>query len=181
MDYSKFVTAVLQNDRATLDELSIVISKVLIKFLLVRMDANLEDAQDSAHNTILFTIEKIKDDSLKHPDRVINYLFTTAKHDYLKSQNKNREASYDEVPDHYSKEGDQLQNILNEERQKILKRCLEKLKPKQFEYIDFWFKNPRMEASQVASHFKMSVNNAWTKKHRILQVLKECVQKNINK
>ncbi len=181
MDYSKFVTAVLEQNRDVLNEYSVVISKVLVKFLLVRMDASLEDAQDSAQNTILFTIEKIKNDELQHPDRIIHYLFTTAKNDYLKNQEKIKEQNYDQIPEHYAKEGDQLNKLLNEERQSILKKCLTKLKEKQLKYITYWFKHPRAETEVVASYFGLSINNAWTKKHRIIQVLKGCVEKNINK
>lgn len=181
MDYSKFVTAVLNNDEESLREHYTVLTKVLVKFLLVRLDAGIEDAKDSAQNAIMFGIEKIKNEELNHPDYIINYLFTTAKHDYLKHQNKRKESNYEEIPDHYSKEGDQLNNILSEERQNILTRCFSKLNTKQFDYISYWFDNPESETSLVAEHFGISVNNAWTKKHRIIQVLKECFEKNINK
>lgn len=181
MDYSKFVTAVLNNDKEVVREFYVVITKVLIKFLLVKLDANIEDAKDSAQNAIMFSVEKIKNKELKHPDYIINYLFTTAKHDYLKTQNKQKESNYEEVPTHYAEEGDQLENILDEERQIILEECFKKLKPKQFDYISYWFHNPGSDTTLVAEHFSISVNNAWTKKHRIIQLLKECFEKNVNK
>lgn len=181
MDYPKFVTAVINNDREALNEFSIVLTKILIKFLLVRMDASLEDAKDSSQNSILYAIEKIKNNELQNPDVIINYLFTTAKHDYLKHQNKQKETNYTEIPDHYSEEGDQLTNLLDNERQKVLEHCITKLKPKQLTYITFWFNNPGSDTAFVAERFKISINNAWTKKHRIIQVLKDCVEKNINK
>ncbi|MEP1151187.1 MAG: sigma-70 family RNA polymerase sigma factor [Balneola sp.] len=181
MDYSKFVTAVLMNDKNSLREFYEVLTKILLKFLLVRMDANLEDAKDSAQNAIMFGVEKIKNKELEHPDLIINYLFTTAKHDYLKHQSKRKEVSYDEIPEHHSEPGAQLDKLLDEERQGVLQRCFKKLKPKQFNYISYWFENPQSETAFVADHFGISVNNAWTKKHRIIQVLKECFEKNINK
>ena len=181
MDYPKFVTAVINNDRTSLNEFSIVLTKILVKFLLVRMDASLEDAKDSAQNSIMYAIEKIKNNELQNPDVIINYLFTTAKHDYLKLQNKQKETNYAEVPDHYSEHGDQLANLLEKEQQAVLEYCITKLKPKHFEYISFWFNNAGSETSFVAKKFKISVNNAWTKKHRIIQLLKDCVEKNINK
>lgn len=181
MDYSKFVTAVLTNDKESLGEFYEVLTKVLLKFLLVRMDADLEDAKDSAQNAIMFGVEKIKNKELEHPDLIINYLFTTAKHDYLKHQSKRKEVNYEEIPAHHSEQGIQLEKLLDEERQSILQRCFEKLKPKQFNYISYWFNNPQSDTALVADHFGISVNNAWTKKHRIIHVLKECFQKNINK
>ncbi|XWN36829.1 MAG: sigma-70 family RNA polymerase sigma factor [Balneola sp.] len=181
MDYSKFVIAVQNDDQESLKEFYGVLTKVLFKFLMVRMDAESEDAKDSAQNAIMFAVEKIKNNELDHPERIINYLFTTAKHDYLKHQNKRKESNYEEVPDSHSKDPDQLDNLLDKERQSILKRCFNELKAKQMEYISFWFSNPDSETVVVADHFGISVNNAWTKKHRIIQVLNECVQKNINK
>jgi len=181
MDYSKFVTAVLNNDKESIRDSYVIITKVLVKFLLVRLDANIEDAKDSAQNAIMFSIEKIKNEELNHPDYIIHYLFTTAKHDYLKHQNKQKESNYEEVPDNYSQKSDQLERILDDEKHSILKRCFSKLKPKQLAYISFWFNNPGSETALVAKHFGISVNNAWTKKHRIIQVLKECFERNINK
>jgi RNA polymerase sigma factor (sigma-70 family) len=181
MDYSKFVTAVLKNDEESLRDSYEVITKVLIKFLLIRLDANIEDAKDSAQNAIMFSIEKIKNEELDHPDYIINYLFTTAKHDYLKHQNKQKESNYEEVPTHYAEEGDQLENILDDEKQFVLKHCISTLKPKQLNYISYWFENPGSDTALVAERFGISINNAWTKKHRIIQVLKECFENNINK
>tara|TARA_R110002124_G_scaffold188668_1_gene355927 strand:+ start:9757 stop:10302 length:546 start_codon:yes stop_codon:yes gene_type:complete len=181
MDYSKFVTAIINNDEESLKEHYTVLTKVLVKFLLVRLDAGIEDAKDSAQNAIMFGVEKIKNQELKQPDYIIHYLFTTAKNDYLKHQNKQKESNYEEVPEHYAEEGDQLENILKEERQSILTRCFDKLNSKQFNYISYWFDNPGSETALVADHFGISINNAWIKKHRIIQVLKECFEKNINK
>lgn len=181
MDYPKFVEAVVNDDRNSLNEYYVVLTKILVKFLLVRLDATIEDAKDSAQNAIMFAVEKIKSSELKHPELIINYLFTTAKHDYLKHQNKQKEINYEEVPEHHSEEGDQLENLLEQERLSVLSLCFNTLKPKQFNYISYWFDNPKSEATMVAEHFGISVNNAWTKKHRIIQVLKECFEKNINK
>ncbi|MFY0697544.1 MAG: sigma-70 family RNA polymerase sigma factor [Balneola sp.] len=181
MNYSNFVTAVQNDDQKSLKEHYEVLTKVLCKFLLVRMDAAPEDAKDSAQNAIMFAVEKIKTDELNHPDRIINYLFATAKHDYLKHQNKQKEVNYDQVPDSHSEEPDQLENLLTEERKGILEHCFTELKAKQKSFISYWFENPDSEASVVADHFGISINNAWTKKHRIIQVLNECFKKNINK
>ena len=181
MDYSKFVIAVRDNDRESLKGFYEVLTKILFKFLKVRMDAAPEDVKDSAQNAIMFAVEKIKNEELDHPDRIINYLFTTAKHDYLKHQNKNKELNYEEIPDSHSKEPEQLNKLLSNERQSILKRCVNELKSKQLVYISYLFNNPDSETVVVADHFGISVNNAWTKKHRIIQVLNECVQKKINK
>ncbi len=180
MDYSQFVKAIHENDTKELNEQSIVITRVLIKFLRVRMNASQEDAEDCVQNTLLLVIEKIRAEKLNNPDSIIYYLFTTAKNDYFKLLSKNKESNYDNIPDFHAKEPDQLKNLLNQERQDILNQCLNALKTNYLEYISYWFEHPGDEAIVVADYFNISVSNAWTKKHRILQILKECVQKNIN-
>lgn len=180
MDYSRFVYAVQNNDAEELASLVAVITAVLIKFLKVRIGASHQDAEDSAQNTLLLVIEKIKEDKLNNPDSIIYYLFTTAKHDYLKAQAKIKEPTFDEAPESHSEEGDQLSSLLDEERMGILKACLNKLKPGLKSYISYWFQNPGDETAVVAEHFGISVSNAWTKKHRILKMIKECCDKKLN-
>lgn len=180
MDYSKFVSAVQNDDRKELNAQSTVLTKVLIKFLCVRMNATYEDAEDCAQNTLMLVIQKIKEQKINNPDSIIYYLFTTAKNDYLKVVDKKRIYTYDEVPQSHSQKADQLNNLLDEERNTILQYCLSKLKSDHYDYISYWFKKPDSSAQKVADFFKISVNNAWTKKHRIIKLLNECVQRKIN-
>ena len=180
MDYSKFVHAVTNNDTAQINEMVPVITAVLIKFLKVRMNSSHQDAEDCTQSTLMLATQKIREDQINNPDAFIYYLFTTAKNEYLKLINRIKEDTFDEAPDSYSSEGDQLTNLLDEEKQSVLKKCLSLLKPDYLEYIKYWFENPRDEAAVVADHFGISVNNAWTKKHRILKTLKDCCEKKLS-
>lgn len=179
MDYTRFVSAVKNDDPDELTSLVTVITAVLIKFLKVRIRASHQDAQDSAQNTLILVIEKIKEDKLNNPDSIIYYLFTTAKNDYFKAQAKIKEPTFDEVPESFSTDGDQLKNILSEEKKSILRICLDELKPDFKTYISYWFQNPKDETAVVADHFGISMSNAWTKKHRILKLLKECCEQKL--
>lgn len=180
MDYSKFVAAVLKDDRKELNEITPIISRVLIKFLIVRMNASPEDAEDSSQNTLLLAINKIKNDKLDNPDVIIYYLFTAAKNDYLKQHHKNNKTSSLNPSTTHVMDAQQLENLLEKERYTVLKRCLEELDKESHHYINFWFENPDMDSTNVADHFNISLNNAWTKKHRIIQTLKRCFQKKIH-
>lgn len=180
MDYSKFVTAVNENDRSELDRLSVIISRVLMKFLRARLNASQEDAEDCVQSTLLQVIKTIRDDKLNNPDSIIYYMFTAAKNEYFKVLSKRKEDIYEETPHHYYDEPGQLMSLLDKERQRILEYCVSKLKPAQISYISYWFENPADDAGSVAKHFNISLSNAWTRKHRIIQILKSCVTKNIN-
>lgn len=179
MDYSKFVGAVLENNEPAINKQVKVITAVLIKFLTVRLDASIEDAQDCAQSTLLIAIEKIRNEALNNPDVIINYLFTTSKHEYFKLLSKEREVNYDDLPEHHHKKPDQLNRLVDNEKMNILKRCIEALKTDYKKYIEYWFQHPDYETSVVANHFGISVSNAWTKKHRVINVLKECFEKKI--
>lgn len=179
MDYSKFVSAIINNDTPEINRCVPIITSVLIKFLKVRLGASHADAEDVAQTTLMNATLKIKNDKIENPDSVIYYLFTTSRNEYYKHLRKVKEDNYEEVPDWYAKEGDQLINILNEERLKILELCMKLLKADFFEYISYWFRNPDNDATVVAEHFGISVNNAWTKKHRIIKILKDCCEKKL--
>ena len=153
MDYSKFVIAVREDDQASINELVPVIMSVLIKFLKVRIGANHHDAEDCAQNTLIKVTEKIKNDQLDNPDSVIYYLFTSAKNEYYKYLKKIKEGNYDEVPESYIQNEEQLSKLLNEERLMILEFCMQLLKPNLKDYITYWFRHPNDEAAVVADHF----------------------------
>src|SRR5690554_1843369 len=179
MDYSKFVDAVLEEDEEVLSGLVKIISAVLIKFLLVRYKVNKQDAEDCAQNTLLIAIEKIRADKLQNPDSIISYLFTTAKNEYFKLLSKEKETGFADPPDTHIAEPDQLYLLLDEEKLSILEKCMAALKPDFRSYIQYWFQNADAEAAVVAQYFGITVNNAWTKKHRVINLLKECYEKKI--
>jgi len=179
MDYSEFVRAVKQNDRDTLNELVPVIRKVLHKFLLVRFNARSQDADDVVQNTLLQVYLKIRADRIRHPDQIIHYMFATARNQFLNLHTRVREPVFDELPVSYVAEPDQLTHLLTEEKQALLKECLDSLRPQLREFILYWFLYPGCDAQTVADTFGISVNNAWTKKHRILQLLQQCVKKKL--
>jgi RNA polymerase sigma factor (sigma-70 family) len=179
MDYSKFVDAVLQQDDATMNEQAKVITPVLIKFLMVRMNASVHDAKDCAQNTLLVAIEKIRQGDVNHPDALINYMFTTARNEYLNEFSSSRELNYDDPPEHHSNPADQLNKLVDKEKMKLLKHCIDSLKADYKKYIQYWFQHPGYETSVVAEHFGITVNNAWTKKHRVINAIKKCLDKKI--
>ncbi len=177
MDYVKFVKGIQENNETLINEYIPIITGVLIKFLKVRHGADHHDAEDVVQNTIINVTEKIRKDKLNHPDTIIFYFFTTAKNEYFKFLKQKKENTDPDSVEKHGKEGDQLHSLLIQEKQKILEKCMEGLTPESKDYITYWFDHPRDDASVVAEHFGISVNNAWTKKHRIIKILKNCVEK----
>ncbi|MFN1835525.1 RNA polymerase sigma factor [Balneola sp. MJW-20] len=178
MDYGELVSAIKNNEKGKTESLLNKLRPTLIKFLLVHVNASKQDAEDCAQNTLLIAIEKIRGDHLTKPEAVISYLLTTAKHEYLKTVGRNREYTFEEFPVTPSQSADQLFRLLEKEKIAQLNACVKKLDPGNREFIQYWFDHPNHEAAVVADKFKMSVNNVWTKKHRIIKELQLCLQKN---
>lgn len=177
MEYSDLAEAIKENDSARVDELMKKLVPRLKRFLGVHMNASKPDAEDCAQETVLVCLEVIKEDKLRDPEKVLTYLLTSCRNNYLKMQNKHKEERYEEVPDERHSPAGQLINLLDKERKRLLEWCLKQLKQEYQTFMEYWFRHPGAEAEKVAAHFNLSVSNTWTRKHRIINKLNECYQK----
>lgn len=174
MNYSDLVTALQEGNSKKANELIEALRPRLMAFLQSHMNASRADAEDCAHDSLLTSIEVIKEGRLENPDRVVSYVLSTCRNTYLKMQKKQREESIDKIPDEYQHKPRQLQSILDKEQQKLLEWCLDQLKENYQKFMQYWFDHPDAHAKKVADHFDISVNNAWTRKHRLIKKLNEC-------
>lgn len=177
MDYSQLVTALRDNDSSKANELIKALMPRLMSFLRIHMNASREDAEDCAQEALLSIIETIKEDKLREPEHLMSYLLSTCRNNYLKVQDKNHNRLYDMVEDDQQTVAPQLEAIFDEEQQQILEHCLKQLKKKYREFMIYWFEHPGAHAEKVASRFNISVNNVWTRKHRLIKKLNECYRK----
>lgn len=177
MDYTKLITALKENDSQEVNRLVEAIRPRLIAFLCIHMNATKEDAKDCAQDSLMDSLEVFKDDRLNNPKQIVSYILSTCRNNYLKMQKKRRETSMDEVSEGQIQEPRQLQSLLDEEQKKLLEICMEQLKEKYQKFMQFWFDHPDYQTKKVAAHFDISVNNAWTRKHRLVKKLNECYTK----
>jgi len=176
MDYSNLVTALRENDTRRANELIEALRPRLMAFLRIHMNASRADAEDIAQDSLLNSIEIIKEGRLKNPDQVVSYILSTCRNNYLKMKKKQREESMDEIPDEYQQAPGQLQSLLDEEQQRLLEWCLNQLKEEYQRFMQYWFDHPDAHTKKVAAEFDITVNNAWTRKHRLIKKLNECYQ-----
>ena len=177
MDYADLVEALKQNDSSKINEHLNTLIPRLHRFLTIHMNASKQDAQDCAQETLLLTLEAVAEDRVNNPDRILSYMLTSCKNNYLKMMSKNKEQNYEEVPKDQNHQPGQLKTVLDKERSSILKWCMEQLKEEYKKFMEFWFTDPGMEAEEVANKFGLSLSNTWTRKHRIIKQLNECYQK----
>ncbi|HKK46054.1 MAG TPA: sigma-70 family RNA polymerase sigma factor [Balneolaceae bacterium] len=177
MDYSELVTALKENDSKTVNVLLEALRPRLMAFLRVHMNATQTDAEDCAQESLIDSIESIRENRLKDPDQVVSYILSTCRNNYLKMQKKKWPDTMDNVDEARKQEPSQLQSLLDEEQMKLLKWCLGQLKSKYQKFMQYWFDHPDIHTNKVAKHFGISVSNAWTRKHRLINKLNECYQK----
>ncbi len=181
MDYTELYNAILNGDDPKVTVLMDQLIPALTGFLRASMRASEADCKDCIQQALLFTIEKIKEDKIRDPSKLKFYLLTACRNIYLRMI-KHTNVSLDETnPYHAVAPAKQLKNLLDKEKQLFLSECLNELSPDYFEFINYWFENPDTDGSTVADHFNISLNNAWTRKHRIIKILNECIEKKINK
>lgn len=180
MDYSKLVTALKENNTKEANKFLEALRPRLMAFLRIHMNASRQDAEDCAQDALLTSIEIIKSDRLNDPEQVVSYVLSTCRNTYLKMQKKQRETSLEEVSHNQKQAPGQLQSLLDKEQKRLLEWCLNQLKEKYQNFIQYWFDHPDAHTQKVADHFGISVNNAWTRKHRLIKKLNECYRKKSN-
>lgn len=181
MNYSELVTAIKEDDSEKINKLLAGLRPRLLAFLRIHMNANEADAQDCAQESLLTTIKIIEEDRIDDPDQVVSYILSTCKNVYLKMLKKRREKSIDEVSEDHLHSPRQLKSLLNEEQKRLLEWCMGQLKKEYQKFMQYWFKHPNAHANGVANRFNMSVNNVWTRKHRLIKKLNECYKKKSEK
>lgn len=67
-----------------------------------------------------------------------------------------------------------ISEMLKPEEARILKECLNEFSNETKEFMNYWFENPHRNTKEAADHFDTSVNQIWTKKHRLIKKLNEC-------
>ena len=144
------------------------------------MDASDDLARDSVQDALESIIPKVRNDEISEPGKLHYYLLRACKNCYLRYMREHSSERLDDVSDHFLVEpGDQLSRLVDHEKQVALQQCLDGLKPPQRRFIDFWFEDSGASAEKAAKHFEMSPGAVWTRKHRVIKALGECVSKKL--
>ncbi len=181
MEYSELADAFSKNDTSKINHLMGELRPRLLRFLHIHMNARMDEAEDCIQDAILNALETIKDGDMRDAENLLSYLLSSCRNNYLNMQNKKGLSIVEQDPDTTLQPPRQLTQLLDKERRDLLAQCIAKLSDDYRVFINYWFADPGIEAKKVAAHFKMSVANVWTKKHRILKKLNACYQKKIKK
>jgi len=177
MDYSPLVKAIQEGDQKAANKLISEATPILIRMLRFRMGASREDAEDAVQLMFLNVIRAIRLDKINNPSGLLSYMIRASRNNYLKSLNGYHAAFKSQLVQEPVQEPTQLTSLIELEKRQEYESCIESLKPKHRDFIRYWLTHPDSTAADVAEIFGITESNAWTRKHRILKKVKECVQK----
>ncbi len=151
----------------------------LKKYLIVVLDAPPGDAEEAVYRAFLNTYEKIMQDEITNKKYIYKYLLRACKHEYIRlSKYQVRFAnSPNDSLETANTPAQQVEKLLDEDRQRILEECLQKLPEKSREFITYILHNPEATTRSLSEFFDISEVNARVKKSRIIRDLSDCVQK----
>lgn len=177
MDYSDLVEAILNGDERTINKRCAEAVPIIRAYLVANLNASREDAEDAVQRMFEYVIPKIQNGEITKPSALLSYMLTGARHSYYKILNKY--GGYESLDDYKELQvsaADQVSNLLDEEKQALLRKCIDQLKNHYRSLIEFSFANPNAETKDIAEKFDISISNAWARKHRAINQLEECVR-----
>lgn len=179
VDYSELVYALKQNREGAANELLRELLPRLKEYLKATMNAPEDDAEECIHQAFLNVYEQILQDNIRKEKYIFSYLLRACRHEYIRySKHQHRfNTPVEDKPEHLVEPAEQIENLLDEDRQRILSECLEELEEKSRKFIKVFIDKPSTTTKQASSHFDISGANVRTKKSRILSRLHHCFKR----
>lgn len=176
-EFTELVDAIVCKDDDRCNEILSELRPVIIRFLSVHYSASHEDAEDCTQNTLMIALEKIRKGQLSKPESILSYLFTTAKRELLNMDRYFKEAPAEDQELSGVQDPQQLMRLINREKYELLQKCVEDMDKGSRDFIQYCMENPGQPADLIAKRFSVSVGSVWTRKHRIIRKLQECIHK----
>lgn len=177
MDYSGLVRAYKEGDQRRVSRYCNKLTPILCNFLMGRMGASREDADDAIQNMYEYLFSKIEKDEITNPEGLLGYIQTASRHSYLNllRARKNDDLMYYSVDP--SIPADQVWNLIQQENKKVISNCISKMEGHYRPLVLFMFEYNKATPADIAEYFDISINNAWTRKYRVVNMLSDCVKK----
>ena len=178
VDYSDLVEAIQDGDEAKAGELINEILPRLEDYLVVVMNAERNSARECVQQAFLDVFEQIRRDNIKESKYIFSYLIKSCRHEYLRYSKREHKFKYEEEALNVLYEPEQqMQNLLDKERYRILQECLEELQAKSRRFIEYFIDKPDASTEEATEEFGLSSANVRTRKSRILSRLHHCYKR----
>ncbi|MEX0894262.1 MAG: sigma-70 family RNA polymerase sigma factor [Balneolaceae bacterium] len=175
VDYSELVDALVDGDREKANELVKEIFPRLEKYLRVVMGADDISARECVQQAFVDVYDQIQMDNIRDHKYIFGYFIKACRNEYLRYSSRQHKFLFDSESIHeYEQQPQQIQNLLDEERQRLLRECIEELEEESRELIVYFFENPDATTKEASKHFNITGANVRTRKYRITQKLHRC-------
>ncbi|MCC5925041.1 MAG: sigma-70 family RNA polymerase sigma factor [Bacteroidetes bacterium] len=176
-----FRRAIEERNKAQIDEYVTDMVPRLTEYLVITFGANLNVARECVQQAFVAVLERIAARAMADDTNITAYLMIVSRNEYfayLKNEHRSGSAVFQEM--FYTEPAEQLQALMDEDRQRILELCLQTLDGRSRELIAYMFKRPEASLLKVSKVFGISPVNVRTRKSRIINKLADCYQKKSN-
>lgn len=181
VDYSELVEALQKGEDAKANALLSEVIPRLEDYLQVVMSAPDNAAKECVQQAFLDVFEQIRKDNIRNSEYIFSYLIKACKHEYLRYIKREHKFDYSEESFNVVYEPEeQFERLLEKDRQRILAECLNELRKKSREFIEYFMDKPTASTDEAVDKFDISNANVRTRKHRILSRLHHCYKRKSN-
>lgn len=148
---------------------------------MITLKANRFLAEECSHHAFSVVLNRITTNTLDEYTSILAYMITTARNEYFRMiKNESREGSAVFHEQLFLESEEQIELLIDQDREKILKSCLKSLDTKSRDFIEYLMKHPEYSLLKISKIFKISPENARTRKSRVIAALNECVKRKLN-
>lgn len=153
----------------------------MVMYLKYQHGANETDAMDATQETLYILIKMWKKNELENIKAHKAYMFKILRNQYFKMIRDRSMYTQEPIESYLEKlESYPIEDFNEKESIQLLTECISKLSQKHQEYINYWLRENNPTTLEFSELFDTSTSNAWTIKHRMITILKKCIQKKLN-
>lgn len=177
VDYSDLVNAIQKGKNARASELLAEVIPRLQDYLIVVLKASPDEASECVQQAFLDVFEQIRKGNISNSKFIFSYLIKACKHEYYRYVKRQHRFDYSSTLNEFIEPEEQLENLMDKERQEILEKCLAELTEDAREFISYFIDKPDATTDDAIKKFDLTSANVRTKKSRILGRLHHCYKR----
>jgi len=145
----------------------------------VVLNADEKDAEECTQQAFLNVYEQIKKDNIREEKYIFSYMIRACRHEYFRLSKEQHRFNnpMEDHQDHLVDPAEQMENLMDKDRQRILEACLNELREKSRKFIEYFIDKPDATTKEASAHFNISGANVRTKKSRIISRLHHCFKR----
>lgn len=180
MDIDRFYQAVENNDDREISRFADYFIPRISDYLQAVCGAPRHLANEAATQTFNDITQKLFTSDANISKDLLNYMLISARNDYVRISK--RDQKYEAVEnlspesDTFQAPADQINNMIDEEKKRLLRICIKKLDHKSRYFILYVMKYPALSILEVAGKLNYSYDNARKKKSKIVLNLQKCIE-----